>query len=64
MKGVGRRILALGLAPIVILGSSLSGEYLKSTRSSSDYSVLKARPSKKYWTDTQKCDILCQSYGR
>ena len=28
---------------------------------SSDYSVLKARPSKKYWTDTQKCVILIQS---
>ena len=25
------------------------------------YSVLKARPSKKYWTDTQKCVILIQS---
>ena len=24
---------------------------------SSDYSVLKARPSKKHWTDTQKCDL-------
>ena len=28
---------------------------------SSDYSVLKARPSKKYWTEAQKCDILIQS---
>ena len=28
---------------------------------SSDYSVLKARPSKKYWTVKQKCDILIQS---
>ena len=28
---------------------------------SSDYSVLKARPSKKCWTDTQKCVILIQS---
>ena len=28
---------------------------------SSDYSVLKARPSKKYWTVTQKCVILIQS---
>ena len=29
---------------------------------SSDYSVLKARPSKKHWTAAQKCVILCQSY--
>ena len=28
---------------------------------SSDYSVLKARPSKKYWTVKQKCVILIQS---
>ena len=28
---------------------------------SSDYSVLKARPSKKYWTEAQKCVILIQS---
>ena len=28
---------------------------------SSDYSVLKARPSKKYSTEAQKCDILIQS---
>ena len=28
---------------------------------SSDYSVLKARPSKKYWTVIQKCVILIQS---
>ena len=28
---------------------------------SSDYSVLKARPSKKHWTVKQKCDILIQS---
>ena len=28
---------------------------------SSDYSVLKARPSKKHWTGTQKCVILIQS---
>ena len=27
---------------------------------SSDYSVLKARPSKKYWTEAQKCVILIQ----
>ena len=36
-------------------------EYLKSTRSSSDYSVLKARPSKKYWTKYDKHVILVQS---
>ena len=29
---------------------------------SSDYSVLKARPSKKHWTAAQKCVILCQLY--
>ena len=48
----------------VLIGRGIdhnSLEYLKSTRSSSDYSVLKARPSKKYWTDTQKCVILIQS---
>ena len=48
----------------VLIGRGLdhnSLEYLKSTRSSSDYSVLKARPSKKYWTEAQKCDILIQS---
>ena len=48
----------------VLIGRGLdhnSLEYLKSTRSSSDYSVLKARPSKKYWTVKQKCDILVQS---
>ena len=28
---------------------------------SSDYSVLKARPSKKYWTAAQECAILIQS---
>ena len=28
---------------------------------SSDYSVLKARPSKKCWTEAQKCVILIQS---
>ena len=28
---------------------------------SSDYSVLKARPSKKHWTAAQKCVILIQS---
>ena len=28
---------------------------------SSDYSVLKARPSKKHWTGAQKCVILIQS---
>ena len=49
----------------VLIGRGLdhnSLEYLKSTRSSSDYSVLKARPSKKYWTRTQQCVILGQSY--
>ena len=48
----------------VLIGRGLdhnSLEYLKSTRSSSDYSVLKARPSKKYWTAAQKCAILIQS---
>ena len=48
----------------VLIGRGLdhnSLEYLKSTRSSSDYSVLKARPSKKHWTGTQKCVILIQS---
>ena len=52
----------------VLIGRGLdhnSLETLKSQRKnvSSDYSVLKARPSK-YWIDTQKCDILYQSYGR
>ena len=39
-------------------------ETLKSQRKnvSSDYSVLKARPSKKHWTAAQKCVILCQPY--
>ena len=48
----------------VLIGRGLdhnSLEYLKSTRSSSDYSVLKARPSKKYWTEAQRCAILIQS---
>ena len=37
-------------------------ETFKSTKNvSSDYSVLKARPSKKHWTGTQKCVILIQS---
>ena len=50
----------------VLIGRGLdhnSLETLKSQRKnvSSDYSVLKARPSKKYWTDAQKCAILIQS---
>ena len=50
----------------VLIGRGLdhnSLETLKSQRknASSDYSVLKARPSKKHWTSTQKCDILGQS---
>ena len=50
----------------VLIGRGLdhnSLETLKSQRKnvSSDYSVLKARPSKKYWTATQKCVILIQS---
>ena len=48
----------------VLIGRGLdhnSLEYLKSTRSSSDYSVLKARPSKKYWTKYDKHVILVQS---
>ena len=41
-------------------------ETLKSQRKnvSSDYSVLKARPSKKYWTNRRLYGILSQSYGR
>ena len=50
----------------VLIGRGLdhnSLETLKSQRknASSDYSVLKARPSKKHWTGTQKCVILIQS---
>ena len=50
----------------VLIGRGLdhnSLETLKSQRKnvSSDYSVLKARPSKKYWTVKQKCVILIQS---
>ena len=50
----------------VLIGRGLdhnSLETLKSQRKnvSSDYSVLKARPSKKHWTEAQKCVILIQS---
>ena len=48
----------------VLIGRGLdhnSLEYLKSTRSSSDYSVLKARPSKKHWTKYDMYVILVQS---
>ena len=41
-------------------------ETLKSQRKnvSSDYSVLKARLSKKHWTNSRLYGILSQSYGR
>ena len=50
----------------VLIGRGLdhnSLETFKSTKkwSSSDYSVLKARPSKKYWTSKAQCVILNQS---
>ena len=53
----------------VLIGRGLdhnSLETLKSQRKnvSSDYSVLKARPSKKHWTNSRPYGILSQSYGR
>ena len=53
----------------VLIGRGLDHNSLETLTSqrktvSSDYSVLKARPSKKYWTRTQQCVILGQSYGR